>query len=116
MEKHRKEAENEEGGEFSENPQTLAEEEVFGLSSEAVSALVFRQWNFNQSIIDLIEGSVRPEANEDVMVGAAALKIAKTIAPIGGPALSETSIETAREYVMNYGLSEPAFIRMTERM
>ena len=98
------------------NPQTLAEEEVFGMSSEAVAALVFKQWNFNQSIVDLIEGSVRPEENEDAMIGAVALKIAKTLAPLGEPAMSERSVAAARKYVLDFDLNETAFDRMTERM
>ena len=86
------------------------------MSSEAVSALVFKQWNFNQGIVDLIGDSVCPEGNENAMTGAAALKIAKTLAPLGEPAMSETAVATARGYVLEYGLIESAFDRMVERM
>lgn len=90
-----------------------AEETAFGLSSSTVAAMVFSEWKFSQDIVDYIGGSDRPEsAPESALIGARALKIAKILAPLGKPRMSDEAIEKARNLVVEYGFDEIAFDKM----
>ncbi len=95
----------------------LAEEAVFGLSSSAVTGLIFEEWKFSEDLIEFIRAADFPErASEEASLGAKALKIAKTLAPAGMPEFSSEAVEKARHLVCEYGFEERAFERMLERM
>lgn len=90
-----------------------AEESVFGLSAGPAAAVVFSEWKLSQDTIDLVAASDRPEtADESVVAGARALKIAKILVPLGKPHMTIQSIEAARALVLEYGFSETAFDKM----
>lgn len=94
-----------------------AEESVFGISSAEVTSLVFAEWKFNQDIIDYISGSDYPErAAHTALTGSQALRIAKTLAPVGSVPMSLDNVEKARARVIEYGFDETAFERMADRM
>ena len=95
------------------------------MSSGPVAAIVFSEWKFSQEIIDYIAASDRPEtAQESAIMGARALKIAKILAPLAKPKISEAAteiqkiseaaIETARSLVTEYGFSQASFDAMIE--
>lgn len=100
-----------------EPEQSAAEEAVFGLSSAPVTALMFSEWKFNDKLIGYIEGADHPElAPSEVVVGSQALKIVKTLAPLGKPAFTEEAVSAAVELVKKYGFDEAVFRRTVDRI
>ncbi len=73
-----------------------AEEKAISQTSAVVTAIVFSQWRFNDYMIKLIENSDKPEnAPEDLSSWAYALKIVKTLAPIGWDNFSQEALDRA---------------------
>lgn len=90
---------------------------MFGISSAEVTSLVFAEWKFNRDIVDFIAGSDHPERTVgSASTGSRALKIAKTLAPLGSDPFSSENVEKARTYVIEYGFDEAAFDRMVDRI
>lgn len=93
----------------------MAEEAVFGIPSSEVTALVFTEWKFNEEMVKYIGASDHPELADDGNA-AKALKIAKTLIPLGKPHLSSEAFGRAKSLVEEYGFDEGRFESMVEKL
>ncbi len=94
---------------------TLVEDMLFGQSTSEVSSMIFSHWKFNQRMIDYIKNADKPEnAAEVYKVGSQALKIAKTLAPIGQKGATPESIEKAKELVKMYDFDLVSFEKLVD--
>lgn len=90
--------------------QALVEEIIFGQSSSEITSMIFTHWKFNQKMIDYIRNVDKPEkADELYKVGSQALKIAKTLAPVGRAGITKESILKANELVASYNFDTRSF-------
>ncbi|MDD2745573.1 MAG: HDOD domain-containing protein [Candidatus Gracilibacteria bacterium] len=95
--------------------QAHAEEIIFGQSSSEITSMIFSHWKFNQKMIDYIRNVDKPEkADELYKVGSQALKIAKTLAPVGQTGVTKESIAKANELVASYQFDIGTFKTLTD--
>lgn len=76
---------------------------------------MFTEWKFNPEMIGYIRASDHPERFEEGDAGKA-LKIAKTLIPLGKPHLSAEAYARAKALVDEYGFDEGRFEKMVERL
>lgn len=76
---------------------------------------MFTEWKFNQEMIEYIRASDHPERFEEGSAGKA-LKIAKTLVPLGKPHLTPEAYARAKSLVDEYGFDEGRFDKMVERL
>ena len=87
-----------------------AEAKFLETTYQEISAAVFRQWRFEQEIVDAIAYSLEPQkaADPNMRRYAQALKIVQTA--VSTPAgLTAASIESAGELVTTYGMNAESF-------
>lgn len=78
-----------------------AEENIIYQTSAQITAILFKYWNLNQNIINLIEYSDKPDnAPEELRIWAYALKIVKTISPASNESFTEYSLNKANEIAL----------------
>lgn len=95
--------------------QSDAEEAIFGQPGSEITSMVFTHWKFNQKMIDYIRHADRPENAEEIYkIGSQALKIAKTLAPVGSTGISPESIARAMVLVESYGFDPKSFDTLTD--
>lgn len=79
------------------------EEKTVSKSSAEITALIFKHWKLNPTMISYIEYSDKPEnAPENVGIWAKALKVVKTISPIFSTNSEERNFDTALELAAKY--------------
>ena len=81
------------------------EKEFLSISSEAIVALMFKHWKFNETMIEIVEYITEPEkADETIKKNAQILRVVKEVMPITAP-FSDKSIQVANEKAEEYGLN-----------
>jgi HD-like signal output (HDOD) protein len=86
-----------------------AERQVVGADTPEVSATIFKQWKFEEGLVDVIGNCMSPENAEDDDKRAAAILMAVRVAvPING-VVTNDSIEAAKEVIAKYDLNLEAF-------
>ena len=85
------------------------EKQVFGISNEEVTAIIFKEWNFDNIMCDSIKYLNHPEnACEDARPYAQALQIIKTLIPISGET-TDKEIAAATALAEKYNLNIEEF-------
>jgi len=86
-----------------------AEREVIGVDTPEVSAKIFAQWKFEETLIDVLENCQNPEqAKEDDKRAARILHVVRVAVPINGK-VTDTSIKAAQELIEKYELDMDSF-------
>ena len=86
-----------------------AEREVVGVDTPEVSATIFSQWKFEESLVDVIKNCQKPElAEEENQRAARILHVVRTTVPLNG-AITDESIEAAKELINKYSLDMESF-------
>lgn len=86
-----------------------AERQVVGVDTPEVSATIFSQWKFEEGLVDVIRNCQNPEkAEEEDKRPARILHVVRTAVPING-AITDASIEAARELINRYSLDMESF-------
>ena len=86
-----------------------AERQVVGADTPEVSATIFKQWKFDEGLVDVIGNCMNPEKAEDDDRRAASILNAVRIAvPISG-IVTDESIAAAKEVIEKYDLHMEAF-------
>jgi len=82
------------------------ENRFLSISSEEISALMFKHWKFNETMIEIMENIKNPEiSSESIKKATQILRVVKEAMPITSP-LSEKSIQLAIEKAKEYNLNE----------
>jgi len=82
------------------------ENRFLSISSEEISALMFKHWKFNETMIEIMENIKNPEISSELIKKATQiLRVVKEAMPITSP-LSEKSIQLAIEKAKEYNLNE----------
>jgi len=85
------------------------EKEVFGVSNEEVTSIIFKEWNFDDTMCDAIKYLNHPEdADNSAKAYSQALQVIKTITSSQDVELS-VKIEEATALVNKYSLDSEAF-------
>jgi len=85
------------------------EKQVFGISNEEVTAIIFKEWNFDEVMCDAIKYLNHPEAaNEEAKPYAQALQVIKTLVSTKDFD-QETQIAKATELAESYDLEVEKF-------
>jgi len=93
-----------------------AEKEVIGVDTPEVSATIFRQWKFEEKLVDVIANCMNPdEASEDDKRAAQILNVVRVAIPINGVATPE-SLASAKELVEKYELDMESFETAIENL
>lgn len=91
-----------------------AEREVVGVDTPEVSATIFGQWKFEEGLVDVIRNCQDPEkAEEDNQRAARILHVVRTVVPING-AITDASVEAAKELITKYDLDMESFDKALE--
>jgi len=86
-----------------------AEREVVGIDTPEVSATIFSQWKFEESLVDVIRNCQNPEkADRDNKHAAQILHVVRVTVPING-LISDESITEAKELINRYSLDMKSF-------
>jgi len=86
-----------------------AERKTVGADTPEVSATIFKQWKFEEGLVDVIRYCMFPEdAGEDYKRAAAILNAVRIAVPING-VVTDASIEAAKEIITKYDLHMEAF-------
>ncbi len=87
-----------------------AERQVVGVDTPEVSATIFRQWKFEEGLVDVIGHCMEPEAADkaDDVRPAAILNAVRLAVPING-VVTDASIEAAKEVIAKYDLNLETF-------
>jgi len=86
-----------------------AERKVVGADTPEVSATIFKQWKFEEGLVDVIGHCMFPEdAADDYKRAAAILKAVRVAVPING-VVTDESIEAAKEIITKYDLNMETF-------
>jgi len=85
------------------------EKQVFGISNEEVTAIIFKEWNFDDTMCDAIKYLNHPEdASEEAKPYAQALQVIKTLVTTQEFNLEE-QIEKATQLAQEHGLEVEKF-------
>lgn len=98
--------------------ETITEvEKIFtDMSSAEVTGLLFEHWNFNDTFINILKYSDRPDdADDEFRTFCQAIDVVKTCINIKEP-LTDRSIEAAKKKVIKYGFPLDAFIRRVKKL
>ncbi|MBT8343993.1 MAG: HDOD domain-containing protein, partial [Sulfurovum sp.] len=87
-----------------------AERKVVGADTPEVSATIFKQWKFEEGLVDVLGHCMEPEKadNPDDIRPAAILKAVRTAVPING-VVTDASIEAAKEVIAKFDLNLETF-------
>lgn len=87
-----------------------AERQVVGVDTPEVSATIFKQWKFEEGLIDVLGHCMEPDKSdsEDGVKPAAILNAVRLAVPING-VVTDASIAAAKEVIEKYNLSMEAF-------
>ena len=87
-----------------------AERKVVGVDTPEVSATIFRQWKFEEGLVDVLGHCMEPEKSEnpEVVRPAAILNAVRLAVPING-VVTDASIEAAKEIIAKYDLNLETF-------
>lgn len=86
-----------------------AERKVIGADTPEVSSMIFKQWKFEEGLVNVIGNCMNPDNAEDDDKRAASILNAVRIAvPING-VVTEDSIAAAKEVIEKYNLNVEAF-------
>jgi len=93
-----------------------AEREVAGTDTPEVSATIFSQWKFEESLVDVIRHCQDPEnAKEAYKKPAQILHVVRVAVPVNA-VLTEQSIQAAKELVQKYDLDMESFDKALENI
>ena len=85
------------------------EKQVFGITNEEVTAIIFKEWNFDETMCDAIKYLNHPEdASEEAKPYAQALQVIKTLVSTK-EFDTEAQIEAATALAENYGMEVERF-------
>jgi len=85
------------------------EKQVFGISNEEVTAIIFKEWNFDEVMCDAIKHLNHPEAaSDEAKPYAQALQVIKTLVSMQG-FNKEEQTEKAIQLAESYGLEVEKF-------
>ena len=85
------------------------EKQVFGISNEEVTSIIFKEWNFDEMMCDAIKYLNHPEhASDEAKPYAQALQVIKTLVSTQ-PFDPETQVAKATELAEKYGLEVEKF-------
>lgn len=91
-----------------------AERAVVGADTPEVSATIFAQWKFEESLVDVLKNCTSPEkAEEEDQKAAAILNVVRVAVPING-VVTDASIAAAKELIEKYGLDMESFDKAIE--
>ena len=91
-----------------------AEKEVVGADTPEVSAMIFEQWKFESSLIDVLRNCTNPDkAEEDDKRAAQILHVVRVTVPING-LITDASVASAKELITKYGLDMESFDKALE--
>ncbi|MBA1432478.1 MAG: HDOD domain-containing protein [Epsilonproteobacteria bacterium] len=86
-----------------------AEREIVGVDTPEVSATIFAQWKFEESLVDVIRNCQNPDqADENNRRAAQILNVVRVAVPINGR-VTEESINKAKELIETYELDMESF-------
>lgn len=87
-----------------------AEKEIVGVDTPEVSATIFKQWKFDDKLIDIIQHCQDPEnaSSEENIKASKILHVVRIAVPING-VLTEQSIQKAKDLVTKYELDMESF-------
>ncbi|MDQ7044384.1 MAG: HDOD domain-containing protein [Sulfurimonas sp.] len=87
-----------------------AERQVIGTDTPEVSATIFKQWKFEEGLVDVLGSCMNPEQADspDDIRPAAILNAVRVAVPING-VVTDASIEAAKEIIAKYDLNLEAF-------
>jgi HD-like signal output (HDOD) protein len=86
-----------------------AEKEIVGVDTPEVSATIFKQWKFEDSLVDVLRNCQNPDAAADEDKKAAQiLNVVRVAVPING-VVTDASITAAKELIEKYGLDMASF-------
>ncbi|MBL6974051.1 MAG: HDOD domain-containing protein, partial [Sulfurimonas sp.] len=87
-----------------------AERKVVGTDTPEVSATIFRQWKFEEGLVDVLAHCMEPEKADkpDDVRPAAILNAVRLAVPING-VVTDASIESAKEVIAKYDLNLETF-------
>ncbi|WP_304544182.1 HDOD domain-containing protein [Sulfurimonas microaerophilic] len=109
-------------GEFREALEKLkdveeAEKEVVGADTPEVSSLIFSQWKFESSLVDVIAHCEDPEKaeDEDTKRAAKILHVVRVSVPMNG-VVTEESIAAAKELIAKYELDLESYETAIENL
>ena len=87
-----------------------AERQVVGVDTPEVSATIFKQWKFEEKLIDVIGHCEDPAQadNEETQRAASILHVVRVAVPING-VVTDESIKAAKELVEKYNLDMESF-------
>jgi HD-like signal output (HDOD) protein len=91
-----------------------AEREVVGTDTPEVSAMIFEQWKFEPSLVDVLRNCTNPDnAEEDDKRAAQILHVVRVTVPING-LITDASVTAAKELITKYGLDMESFDKALE--
>ena len=87
-----------------------AERKIVGADTPEVSAMIFKQWKFEEGLVDVLGHCMEPEKadNEDDIRPSAILKAVRLAVPING-VVTDASIEAAKEVIAAFELNLETF-------
>jgi len=86
-----------------------AEREIVGVDTPEVSATIFAQWKFEESLVDVIRNCQNPEkAEEEDKRAAQILHVVRVAVPING-VITDDSITAAKDLISKYSLDMESF-------
>ena len=86
-----------------------AEREIVGVDTPEVSATIFAQWKFEESLVDVIRNCQNPDAAEEEDKRAAQiLHVVRIAVPING-VITDDSINAAKDLISKYSLDMESF-------
>jgi HD-like signal output (HDOD) protein len=93
-----------------------AERKVVGVDTPEVSATIFEHWRFEPGLVETIRHCQHPEeASEEYKRAAKILHVVRIAVPING-AITEASIATAKELIVEYDLDMQGFDKAIENI
>ena len=86
-----------------------AEREIVGVDTPEVSATIFAQWKFEESLVDVIRNCQNPEkADDEDKRAAQILHVVRIAVPING-VITDDSITAAKDLISKYSLDMESF-------
>ena len=93
-----------------------AEKHLLNVDTAEVSATIFRQWKFEDSLVDVLSNCTHPEEadTDDDKRSASILNVVRVAVPING-VITEDSITQAKELIVKYELDMESFETAIEK-
>jgi len=90
------------------------EEEFLSISSESIVALMFKHWEFSETIIEMVEHIAEPKkVDKAIIKHTQILRVVKEAMPITAP-FCDKSIKAAYEKAEEYGLNSKSLLEEIE--